>query len=206
MGKRMKILLADDEPTTRMLLGAFAKQCGFQPVTASDGEEALRVLLSDNDVHLAVVDWMMPGLTGIEVCQQARAKTARPLHLLLLTSLGGTENIVEGFAAGADDYVVKPFVNEELKARLNAGRRLVTLQLELANRIVELEHAIAEVKELKGLLPICMYCKRIRDDKNYWQEVESYIGRHSSAKFSHGVCPTCYENIIKPQINAIDKS
>jgi len=113
------------------------------------------------------------------------------------------DEIVTGLEAGANDYIIKPFKAPELKARLNVGVRMVELQLELAERVTELEKALSEVKQLRGILPICAYCKKIRDDRNYWEQVEDYFARHTEAKFSHSFCPDCYDKIIKPQLDGL---
>src|SRR5207237_6416573 len=107
--------------------------------------------------------------------------------------------IVTGLTAGADDYIVKPFQRDELHARVRVGERLLELQATLADRVKELEAALARVKLLHGLLPICSYCKKVRDDQNYWQQVESYISAHSGVQFSHGICPGCYESLMKKE-------
>ena len=85
--------------------------------------------------------------------------------------------------------------------RVLVGARIVDLQTALAGRVVELEHALVEVKQLHGILPICSYCRKIRDDSDYWQTVEQYLATHSEAKFSHGICPSCYETTVKPQLD-----
>jgi response regulator RpfG family c-di-GMP phosphodiesterase len=118
----------------------------------------------------------------------------------MLTACDSREDLIEGLLAGADDYVAKPFDPRELRARLAVGMRVLGLQQALANRVNELESALAQIKTLQGLLPICSYCKRIRNDKNYWQQIESYVSEHSEAEFSHGICPQCYENIVKPDL------
>ena len=99
--------------------------------------------------------------------------------------------------------MTKPFDREELKARLKAGVRIVELQHALAERVRALEEALAQIKELRGLLPICAYCKKIRSDQDYWQEVEGYITEHSAAQFSHSICPECYERVVKPEIEQL---
>src|SRR5204862_4320316 len=106
------------------------------------------------------------------------------------------EDVVTGLEAGADDYLVKPFDREELRARVNAGIRIVSLELQLAERVKQLEQALSRVHELQGLLPICSYCKKVRDDQNYWHEVESYVSQRSAASFSHGICPICRDKVM----------
>jgi DNA-binding response OmpR family regulator len=153
---------------------------------------------------LAVLDWMMPGMDGAEVCRRARSLGAdRLLYIILLTAKGRKEDIVQGLTAGADDYVIKPFDRSELKARINVGERILRLQAELAARVKELELALANVKLLQGLLPICCYCKKIRNDQNYWQQVDTYISDHSEAQFTHGICPECRDKIVKPELARI---
>jgi phosphoserine phosphatase RsbU/P len=110
------------------------------------------------------------------------------------------DEIVAGLQSGANDYVLKPFKAPELHARIDAGARMVALQAELGERVSELEKALSEVKRINGIVPICSYCKKIRDETNYWERVEDYFARHTDAKFSHSFCPECYERFIKPQL------
>ena len=105
--------------------------------------------------------------------------------------------------AGADDYVTKPFDNKELHARINVGIRIVELELRLKDRIDELEDALAHIKRLQGLVPICAYCKKIRSDDNYWQQVEMYVAERSEAEFSHSICPDCYDEFIVPELEEL---
>jgi DNA-binding response OmpR family regulator len=116
---------------------------------------------------------------------------------MLLTSRSARSDLVAGLEAGADDYLVKPFDLGELRARVHVGMRVATLQERLADRVAELQAALASVKQLSGLLPICSYCKRIRSDKDYWEQVDSYVAHHSEAQFSHGICPTCYTKVME---------
>ena len=94
----------------------------------------------------------------------------------------------------------------ELRARINVGCQVLNLQKGLAQRVRELEAALLHVKQLQGMLPICSYCKSVRDDQNYWQRVESYISQHSSLQFSHGICPKCYEEVVEPQLEEMRRS
>jgi len=196
----VKVLIADDDAVTRRLLEATLKSWSYEVFSASDGAEALRILEDKARPDIALLDWQMPETDGPEVCRIIRARPQTlPVYVILLTTLGGRQNIVEGLQAGADDYITKPFDREELHARLEVGRRIVELQRNLTERVHQLEDALANVKQLQGLVPICSYCKKIRNDRNYWQRLESYISEHSEAQFTHGICPECYEKMAKPE-------
>ncbi|MBI1914810.1 MAG: response regulator transcription factor [Planctomycetes bacterium] len=206
----MNILIAEDDLVSRRALEATLRQWGHSVVVTASGTEAWDVLQGSDSPPLAILDWMMPGLDGVEVCRLARQRVPlddehRPLYLMLLTARDRKEDLVAGLEGGADDYLIKPFDRDELRARLDVGLRMVGLQHRLARRVHELHEALQKVKQLQGLLPICSYCKRIRDDQNYWQQVEGYIGAHSEARFSHSICPTCYEVVVQPQLDALQK-
>jgi DNA-binding response OmpR family regulator len=197
----MKILIADDDSMSRRLLEMRLRKHGHELVLVENGSEAWEELERDAEISIAILDWMMPEMTGPEVCRRVRRRgDVQPIYLILLTSRVGQEDLVTGLDAGADDYITKPFDFEELRARVRVGVRMVRLQQSLAARVSQLEEALANVRVLQGLLPICLYCKKIRDDQNYWQQVDKYIGDHSQARFSHGVCPDCYERVVKPEI------
>ena len=198
----MKILIAEDDRISRRLLEMTLKRLEFEVILTENGAQALQVLNEPDPPQLAILDWMMPGLSGPGVCRKIRsASPSRPLYLILLTRLGKRDNIVEGLEAGADDYLAKPFDAAELRARVQAGRRVVNLERELHDRVRELEDALANVKQLQGLLPICSYCKKIRDDQDYWHQVDSYVAQHTDVQFSHSICPSCFETVMKPQID-----
>lgn len=193
---RLTVLIADDEGLVRGLLRAALAPAGYDLVEVTDGAAAWDILAREEAPPLAILDWMMPGLTGVEVCRRVRAR-ARPIppYLILLTSRDRTEDIVAGLQAGADDHIAKPFAPEELRARVQVGARVVALQHGLAERVHALEAALGRVKRLQGLLPICAWCKRVRNDQNYWQQVESYVAERTDARFSHGICPECREKV-----------
>ena len=203
----MRILIAEDDAVSRRVLEATLVKWGFEVTTTTNGTEAWQVLVAEGAPKLAILDWMMPEIDGLEICRRIRQRPgAGPLHIILLTARGRKEDVIAGLQAGADDYVTKPFDHEELRARVQVGVRLIELQSMLADRVVELEEAIARVRQLRGLLPICSYCKKVRDDKNYWQQVEQYVSTHADVKFSHGICPDCYREVVEPQLDAAQRA
>jgi DNA-binding response OmpR family regulator len=188
----VKVLVADDEATSRLLLSSSLEKWGYEVVTASDGAEAWGILREEEDLGLAILDWMMPGLDGVEVCEGARAvEPLRPLYLILVTSRDRREDVIAGLEAGADDYITKPYEIGILRARVEVGARVIRLQQDLKGHVRELEDALAHVKTLQGILPICMHCHKIRNDSESWQRLEAYLSEHSDAQFSHGICPEC---------------
>jgi DNA-binding response OmpR family regulator len=197
----MEILVAEDDLVSRRALEATLGKWGHPVVVVGDGAAAYDVLSRDRAPRLAILDWMLPGMDGPSVCRLVRAHPGRPApYLILLTARGAREDRVAGLEAGADDYITKPFDRAELRARIKVGLRMLALQRTLADRVAELEQALKSVRQLQGLLPICCYCKRIRTDGNYWQRVEEYISAHSDAQFSHGICPGCFDTVVKKQI------
>lgn len=195
----MKILIAEDDEVSRRLLAKSLAGWGHEVVITENGTEAWSILQREDAPRLAILDWMMPEMDGTEVCRRVRQNvSATPAYLILLTAKSRKTDIVEGLAAGANDYITKPFDGEELLARVGVGITVLELQQSLAERVVDLEEALAQVRLLQGILPICSYCKNVRDDQNYWQSVERYVTAHSEAKFSHSICPQCYESVVKP--------
>lgn len=198
----MRILVADDESVSRRILQSMLEDWGYSVRVCTDGAVAWELLQRTDAPPLVILDWVMPRMNGLEVCRKLRAVFKPcPTYVVLVTSKDQNADIVTGLDAGADDYVAKPFNREELRARVQVGERVVELQRRLAERVRELEAALADVKHLSGLLPICAYCKKIRNDQNYWQQVESYVSEHSEAQFSHGICPDCYETVVKTELS-----
>jgi phosphoserine phosphatase RsbU/P len=190
----VRALIADDDRVTAAAVSASVSAWGFDVVVAHDGNAAWDCLAADPPPSLAIIDWEMPGLDGPELCRRLRADASRAhLYLLLLTARSSPTDVVEGLEAGADDYLVKPVNLSELRARLHVGVRVVSLQERLSKKVAELQATLDKVRQLRGLLPICSYCKRIRNDQNYWERVEVYVTEHTDAKFTHGICPTCLE-------------
>jgi phosphoserine phosphatase RsbU/P len=178
----MKILIADDDTTSLIVLSATLKKLGHEVTVTTSGAEALAIF---DSIHVPVLisDLVMPGVDGLELCRRVRA-LGRPryTYIILLTSIGGKSGYLVGMKAGADDFITKPFDEEQLAARLQVAERILGLQ--------------SQVKQLSGLLPICSQCKKIRDDQNYWQQVESYVATRSDATFTHGYCPDCLQQAL----------
>ena len=193
----MQILIADDDPISRRLALHALSGCGAEVATAEDGHAAWKQIQARTQSTVLILDRMMPGLDGVDLCRSARLlPTFPPLYILMVTSASETADVTAGLDAGADDYVVKPFKAAELKARAQVGMRMVALQETMARRLAELEAALANVKQLRGLLPMCSYCKKIRVDDKYWQQLEGYLTDHSDAQFSHGICPECFPSVL----------
>jgi len=181
-----------------IILRKYLEKCGLGVLTAQNGREALEIL-HKSDVRLVITDRIMPEMDGIALCRSIRASDISGyVYIIILTISGSKEDIVNGINAGADDYVTKPFNLEELKVRVDSGLRVLALEQSLHEKIKEeeilvgeLKAALDQVQKLSGMLPICATCKKIRDDKGYWNKIETYICEHSEAKFTHGMCPDC---------------
>jgi len=185
----MRILVAEDDNVSRLVLTTGLRKLGYDVDEAMDGLEAWR-LFKNNSVHLVITDWMMPNVDGLELCRRIRSEQVeRYTFIIMLTALGGKQSYLEAMDAGADDFVTKPYDFDQIQAKLR-----------MATRILKLQH---EVKQLEGLLPICSYCKKIRNEDNTWESVEGYVTKKTDAAFSHGVCPSCYDEFLKPQMEEL---
>jgi phosphoserine phosphatase RsbU/P len=202
----MRILIADDDAVTRTLLNATLRRHGWDVIVANDGNtawQAFEELKGKDAPAIAILDWMMPGVEGIDICRRLRATPGfESVYVILLTSRSNKADLAQGLAAGANDYIGKPFDPVELEARIRVGERMVVLQAKLNARVTELEQALAHVERLQGLLPICSYCKKVRNEANYWEQVDSYFTTHSDLDFTHSICPTCAETMM----NQLDES
>jgi sigma-B regulation protein RsbU (phosphoserine phosphatase) len=197
MARPTTVLLADDDKLTLNVLNDVLTRAGYDVITASDGDQAWRKL-QEGTAQVAILDWIMPGMEGVEICRRAHGdpKLANR-YFILLTGKSSTEDLVAGLQAGASDYLRKPFDETELLARVEVGIRFMDLQTKLNDRVQELEKALTQVRRLEGLLPICSYCKRIRNEQDYWERVDAYISQHANVRFSHNICPECYEKHVK---------
>ena len=197
MARASTVLIADDDKITLNVLNDTLMRAGYEVITATDGDQAW-TKLQQSQASLAILDWLMPGMEGPEICLRAQKdpKLANR-YFILLTGKSNTEDLVAGLKAGASDYLNKPFNESELLARVEVGVRVIELQRKLAERVDQLETALAQVKRLEGLLPICSYCKRIRNEQDYWERVDNYIQQHANVRFTHNICPECYEKHVK---------
>jgi len=174
----MKTLIAEDDCELGDMLALLLRLEGHDVVHAVSGLDAWEQF-EKGRFSLVLSDWLMPQLDGLELSRRIRA-TERPYYpyLILLTALKGKDHFLEAMRAGVDDFISKPFDADELRAKLHVAERIVTLQ--------------DRVKRLEGILPTCMYCKKIRDESQAWVSIEEYVTQRSDAEFSHGLCPDCF--------------
>jgi len=151
--KTAAIVIAEDDPVSRELLSTIVTKWGFRTIVTQDGHEAMAAIRAEQGPVIAIIDWMMPGMDGLEVCRRVR-QSRKPAHIILLTARAAKESLVEGLESGADDYLVKPFDKNELLARVKVGVRVLGLEASLANRVKELEWALSEIRDLKLQMPL----------------------------------------------------
>ncbi|QDU64069.1 Response regulator MprA [Planctomycetes bacterium Pan216] len=200
----MKILIAEDDWASRNLVQHALRKENHELVVTHDGREAWEAVQADDAPRLLILDWMMPEMDGLDLCRQIRENPELGhRYIIFLTSKSDVDEMIKAFDCGADDFLAKPFDQQELLARVRVGERILNLQRSLAQRVDELEGALSQVKRLQGLIPICSYCHKVRNDEDYWQRVEGYITERSEATFSHAICPECQEKIVKPQIEEL---
>lgn len=190
----MKALIAEDDATSRVLLTALLGARGFEVVSTSDGAEAWALLQQPDAPKLIVLDWMMPYPDGPELCRRIRrVKTNHPPYIILLTTRDAEEDIVSGLNAGANDYVSKPYHPNELRARLDVGKRLIEAQAEFAAQAAELQVALAELQVVRRLLPVCARCRTVRNDREYREQLDKYLSSQHEPKPVFGLCPACLD-------------
>jgi response regulator RpfG family c-di-GMP phosphodiesterase len=184
--REQRVLIVDDERSNIHILAELLNPI-CKTLVAKDGEQALGRALSDQPPDLILLDIQMPEMDGYEVCRSLKAHPkGQDIPVIFVTCMAEAEDEAKGFALGAVDYITKPFNPHLVLAR-------VKTHLQLKQKSDLLVQALEEIKTLRGILPICSYCKKIRDDKGAWQQVEVYLKRHSDADFSHGICPDCYQ-------------
>jgi len=186
----VKILAVEDDPVALAVLHQALRRLGHEVLEAGDGEAAWN-LLQSAPVRVVVSDWLMPRLDGLELCRKVRGRIGGEyVYFILLTSSDATEeNQYAAADAGVDDFLRKPLNLSELWTRVRVAERILRYT--------------TQVRQLEELLPICSYCKKIRDDQNYWQQIEGYINQRTGSEFSHSICPDCYARVVVPELNKL---
>jgi DNA-binding response OmpR family regulator len=203
MQNEAAILVTDDDPDVRLLSTTLLSEEGYTVYEAASGEECLEAARSRHP-DIILLDVLLPDTTGIEVCRQIKAESElRDTFVVLVSGYRVSSDCqAEGLNVGADGYIVKGVTNSEFLARIHSLARIKRAEDALRRKeeeqrglISELQKALAEIRTLKGLIPICSCCKKIRDDKGYWNQLEIYISEHTDAVFTHAICPNCAERL-----------
>ena len=205
----MAILIVDDSTDHYALLRSILTKAGHHQILGAESAQAAFSMLnldgkqSATDIDLILMDVLMPGIDGVQACRRIKQQThLRDIPIIMVTAKSDLENLHEAFSAGAMDYINKPVKSVELLARVASAitlkkemdcRKLRESELRRTNE--ELQQALREVKVLRGLIPICASCNKIRNDGGFWQQIEEYIGEHSEAEFSHGICQPCLKKL-----------
>ena len=187
----MKILTVEDNAVARAVLRQALKRLGHEVIEAVDGEAGWAAFQRHDEVRVIVSDWTMPRGDGLDLCRRIRARAGEDyVYFILLTARDASEqNQTDAADAGVDDFLSKPLDVSELWMRLRVAERILGYT--------------QQVRQLEQMMPICTYCKKVRDDQNYWQQIESYVSERTGSDFSHSVCPDCYQRVVIPEIEEL---
>ena len=179
----MKILIAEDDPVATKILKHALESFGHEVIRTANGLEAWDAFDRD-PVRIVVSDWSMPHMDGLSLCKKVRERTKTPYTYFMLLTVQETrpENYDLATEAGVDDFLTKPLDRPTLRMRLRVAERILRFT--------------TEIRQLKDLIPICAYCRKIRNDDNYWKMVETYIGEQTGSNFTHGICPECSKVLL----------
>ncbi len=205
----MSILIVDDSADQQLLLQSILAKAGYGPILSADSAQAAFAVLNteghalNTAVDLILMDILMPELDGVAACRVIKTRGhLRDIPVIMVTAKTDSSNLQEAFSAGAMDYINKPVNTVELLARVSSALTLKremdcrkAREIELRRSNEHLQRALSEVKVLRGLIPICASCKKIRNDHGFWQQLEEYLHEHSEAEFSHGLCAPCIKKL-----------
>jgi YesN/AraC family two-component response regulator len=202
----LSLLYVEDEPVTRSTIAAMLERQLRTVYQAGDGRAGLEAFKAHRP-EVVITDIRMPVMGGLDMAREIKALVPRT-HIIVTTAHNDTEFFLDAIDIGIDQYVLKPVDRDRLFAAIRKSQEILGLErtikfkdAEQKRLIKELQQALASIKTLSGLIPICASCKKIRDDQGYWNQLEAYISEHSSAEFSHGICPECavkiYPNYLK---------
>ena len=189
----MKVLAVEDDTVARAVLRRTLERLGHEAIEAKDGEDAWQAWLREKP-RVAICDWQMPKLNGLQLCKRLRAQEGRDyVYFILLTATtDSAQNRRAAAEAGVDDFLTKPIDLSRLWARLRVAERILKYT--------------TQVHRLEEMMPMCSYCKKVRDDQNYWQQIESYINERTGTEISHSVCPECYQRVVVPELERLKES
>ncbi|WP_404425500.1 PleD family two-component system response regulator [Nibricoccus sp. IMCC34717] len=189
----MRVLIVEDDPVARRILAQALARLGHHVLESENGARALQ-MIEDEKVRVVVSDWLMPEVDGLELCRRvrARAKADYVYFILLTAQTPDVQNQRIAVEAGVDDFLSKPLEVQELWMRLRVAERILRFA--------------TQVQQLEAFLPICAYCKKVRDDHNYWQQIETYVNERTGSEFSHSICPDCYTRVVVPELEEIKRA
>lgn len=187
----MRVLIAEDDVFFRRLIKETLSP-DYEVESAADGKQAWEFLQKADRPALAVLDWVMPGFSGPQLCRKIReTPSLASMYLMILTARNSIADVISGLRAGADDYVTKPFNPEELRARVKIGVKLLALKSELDSCTLQLQQTTRREQLLESLVPVCPSCKKVLCNGEYWNNLESYVTQHVGHNSAVVPCPDC---------------
>lgn len=188
----MNVLIAEDEYTTRLMVQVSLENWGYSVSSVADGKAAWEILKKPDFIDVAILDWEMPEIDGVELCKMIKnLQRPNPIYVILLTGRDSQNDILCGFDAGADDYMTKPFNDDELRARVRVAKRLVTIQSSLSQSVEELKQALDMVEALQGSVPVCTSCLKIEGENGRWATLKTSVREAFDLRFTPEICPVC---------------
>jgi sigma-B regulation protein RsbU (phosphoserine phosphatase) len=188
----VKILIAEDEYTTRLMIQVCLEKWGYRVDSVADGKEAWELLKGENAPEVAILDWEMPEIDGVELCRRIKELDREsPIHVIMLTARNQKSDVLRGFEAGADDYITKPFSDDELRARIRVAERIVRIQATLHDSLQELRQALDLVESLQTTIKVCKSCQRVAGDDGQWRKIKQIAAENIDYRFDEGECPQC---------------